>query len=288
MARIDHGLFEDQLARAEGALGLGARGADRLRRDRRRARPAACRARRRRPRLHHHRQADGARCHLEAGIALVRALIARHAGHAGVDHAPLGRRLVAHRRDRRGRRADEDEARRRAGRGELGVLRQEAVAGMDRVGARPVRGFEDAVDAEIALAHRRRTDPDRLVGEGDVRRVAVGVGVDRDGAVAHVARRPHDPPRDLAAIGDQDLGDSIRSPISAGASRRRRAGPRRPPVRAVPRRTCRRRSRAPPDRSCVPTRITTCLVIALAMARASICFSTSSSLASSAAVSFTR
>ena len=50
VARVDHGLFEDQLARAEGALGLGARRCGSPRAGRRRARPAACRARRRRPR----------------------------------------------------------------------------------------------------------------------------------------------------------------------------------------------------------------------------------------------
>ncbi len=49
--------------------------------------------------------------------------------------------------------------------GEGLVLRQEAVARMDRVGARRVRGFEDAVDAEIALAHGRRADAHGLVGE---------------------------------------------------------------------------------------------------------------------------
>ena len=48
VARIDHRLFEDQLARAEGALGLGARGADRLEQVAVAARPGACRVRRRR------------------------------------------------------------------------------------------------------------------------------------------------------------------------------------------------------------------------------------------------
>ena len=109
MARIDHRLFEDQLARAEGALGLGARSTDRFEQVAvlgHQPHAAAAAAGRR---FHHHRQADLVRLLLEIGIALIGALVARHAGHAGLDHAPLGGRLVAHRRDRGRRRADEDQ-----------------------------------------------------------------------------------------------------------------------------------------------------------------------------------
>ena len=207
VARIDHGLLEDQLARAEGAFGLGPRRADRFEEigvalDQPHAAPAAAGRG-----LHHHRQADLARFLLEMGVALVGALIARHAGHAGIDHAPLGGSLVAHGGDGGGRRADEDQAGVLAGRGKGLVLGEEAVAGMDRIGARLVRGLEDAVDAEIALAYGRRADAHRLVGEGNVRGVLVGVGIDRDGAIAHRLGRAHDAPGDLAAVGDQDLAE---------------------------------------------------------------------------------
>ena len=67
---------------------------------------------------------------------------------------------------------------------ERGVLRQEAVAGMDRVRAGSLRGCDDRVHVEIARARRRRADADRLVGGPDVQRVGVGVGIDRDGADA--------------------------------------------------------------------------------------------------------
>ena len=50
--------------------------------------------------LHHHRQADLACFLLEIGVALVGALIARHARHGGIDHAPLGGSLVNHGGDR--------------------------------------------------------------------------------------------------------------------------------------------------------------------------------------------
>ncbi len=208
MARVDDGLLQDQLARAEGALGLVARAVDGVDEvgvafDQPHAAAAAAGRG-----LDHHRQADLARLLLQGGVALVGALIARHAGHAGIDHAALGGGLVAHGGDGGRRRADEDQAGLLAGVGEGLVLRQEAVAGMDGVGARFVGRFEEAVDAEIALAHQRRPDPDGLVREGDVRRLPVGVGIDRHGAIAHRPGRAHDPPGDLAAIGDHDLAEA--------------------------------------------------------------------------------
>ncbi len=152
VARIDHGFFQDQLARTEGALGLGARRADRLAKiavalDQPHA-PSAAAGRR----LHHHRQADLARLFLEAGVALIGALIARHARHAGIDHAALGGSLVAHGGDGSRRRADEDQPRLATRRGECLILRQKPVTRMDGIGAGLVRRLEDAVDAEIALA----------------------------------------------------------------------------------------------------------------------------------------
>ena len=67
-----------------------------------------------------------------------------------------------------------------AGGGEVGVLAEEAVAGMDGVGAVPAGGVEDAVDAEVALGGGRGPDVRGFVGHADVQRRAVGVGVDGD------------------------------------------------------------------------------------------------------------
>ena len=130
MPRIHDGLLEDQLARAESAFRLGARGADRFHEvgvafDETHAAPTAAGRG-----LDHDRQADLACFGFEVGVALVGALVARHAGHTGVDHAPLGGGLVAHRGDGGGWRADEGETGFLAGCGERLVLRQEAVPGM--------------------------------------------------------------------------------------------------------------------------------------------------------------
>ena len=62
-------------------------------------------------------------------------MIAGHERHAGASISALAAAFEPIARIAAGRRADEDDAGRGAGLGELGVLRQEAVAGMDRLGA---------------------------------------------------------------------------------------------------------------------------------------------------------
>ena len=50
---------------------------------------------------------------------------------------------------------------------------------MDRLGAGRLGGLDDAVHDQVALGRRRRPDPDGLVGEPDMKRIGVGVAVDR-------------------------------------------------------------------------------------------------------------
>ena len=94
----------------------------------------------------------------------------------------LGLDLRAHGRDRLGRRADPGQPGVEHGAGEVGVLGQEAVAGVDRVGARPAGRLDDQLGAQVGLGGRGAGQPHRAVGLGDVRRVGVGVGEDGDGA----------------------------------------------------------------------------------------------------------
>ena len=88
--------------------------------------------------------------------------------------------------------------------GEAGVLAQEAVARMHGRGARRPRRRDDAVDAQVGIGGALAADRDRPVGDAGVRRVAVGIGGDRDRFDAEPARRARDPDGDLAAVGDQD------------------------------------------------------------------------------------
>ncbi len=127
----------------------------------------------------------------------------------------------------RGRRADEGQAVRLHHLGEAGVLRQEAVAGMDRVGAGDGGGRQDGRDVEVAVLGRRRADADALVGQAHMHRLGIGGGVHGDGRDAQLAAGALDAQRDLAAVGDQDLleqGGRLRlsriistSPYSTGA-----------------------------------------------------------------------
>ena len=104
-----------------------------------------------------------------------------------------------------GRRADPDQPGIDDGLGEVGVLGEEAVAGVHRVGAGLLGDRDDLVDVEVGVAGRGAVEAVRLVGEPHEQRVTVRVGVHRDAADAGVLAGPDDPDRDLAAVGDQDL-----------------------------------------------------------------------------------
>ena len=70
-------------------------------------------------------------------------------------------------------RADERDLHASADLGEARVLREEAVTGMNRVGARDLRGADDGRHVEIAVGAPRRPDADLLVREAHVQRVFV-------------------------------------------------------------------------------------------------------------------
>ena len=140
-------------------------------------------------------------------VGLVGAAIAGHDGNAGRLHQGFGARLVAHGVDRRRRRADEDEAGLGAGFGECGILGQESVARMHRVGARKLCGRQQRLNVEVALLRRRRADAHRFVGLPHMQGAGIGIAEDRNRAIAKRFRGPRDAASDLAAVGDQDFGE---------------------------------------------------------------------------------
>jgi hypothetical protein len=113
------------------------------------------------------------------------------------------------------RRSDEGDVGGLQGLYEAGVLGQEAEARMDRLGAAVLAGLDDFLDHQIALGRRRRADQDRLVGQLDVQRPGVGLGIDRHGLDAHAPRRLDDAAGDLAPVGDQDLVEHL-APLPRG------------------------------------------------------------------------
>ena len=128
--------------------------------------------------------------------------------------------LVAEGLDRLGRGADPDEARGDHRAGEVGVLGEEPVAGVYGVGAGATRDGENLLDREVRLGARRPFQGISLVGELRVHGVAILVGVDGDRALSGVAGGADHAHGDLAAIGDEDLGDrSLGVHVGGGRAR---------------------------------------------------------------------
>ena len=113
--------------------------------------------------------------------------------------------LVAEVADGMRRRTDPGEAGVDDRLGEVGVLREEAIAGVHGVGTALARGVEQLVDHEVGLRGRRTAQGVGLVGDLDVQSVTVGIGVDRHGKDALVAAGARDSDGDLATVGDEDL-----------------------------------------------------------------------------------
>ena len=77
--------------------------------------------------------------------------------------------------------------------GEIGVFGEEAIAGMDRVHIGDFRGADHLRNVQVALAAARRTDANGLVGEADVKRVAVRLRINGDGPNAEFLAGAQDP-----------------------------------------------------------------------------------------------
>ncbi|MGY4487948.1 hypothetical protein ACVWWR_007139 [Bradyrhizobium sp. LM3.2] len=75
---------------------------------------------------------------------------------------------------------------------------------MYRLRAGLPRGLDQPLDIEIAVAGTCGPEQHGLVGERDMHRAPVGLGIDRDRAEAHRARGADDAAGDLAAVGDQE------------------------------------------------------------------------------------
>ena len=205
---VDDASFQVNRRIAKRRAGLGPRranGAGEIRRARDRPHPlpaAACHG------LHQQWIADGPghAGHVRVGyVGRERLLGAGHDRHTGANSDRARRRLAAHQRHRFRRRADENEAGVANRRGKVFVLRQEAVAGMYAVGARPLRRVDDAVDPEVAVARRARPDEIGLVRVAHVQRRAVALGVHRDRRDLHLTAGADNPDGYLAAVGNEDF-----------------------------------------------------------------------------------
>src|SRR5262249_36611259 len=106
--------------------------------------------------------------------------------------------------------------------GEPFVLRQEAVARVDRVAAGDDRGADHGRRREVRAPGVGGPDADRLVGELDRQGLAIGLAVGDDRLDAEGPAGAEDAEGDLATVGDEDLSEhqaSLRSAVRLGSPR---------------------------------------------------------------------
>src|SRR5205814_9291252 len=95
--------------------------------------------------------------------------------------------FVAHRLHRTRERADALDVAAFADLHEMRVLSEKSIAGMNRVNVADLGRAHDAIDSQIALKARRRTDTDRFISKLDVQLIDVCFGIDRQRANAEFA-----------------------------------------------------------------------------------------------------
>ena len=116
-----------------------------------------------------------------------------------------GHLVARHLEGARGR-SDERDAVLSGPRGEFGVLREESVPGIDRVGAGGDRDADDLLDVEVGT-HRMplHTDLVRLIGLLPVQRAAILPREHRDGTRAQLIGGAEGSDGDFTAVRDEDL-----------------------------------------------------------------------------------
>ena len=151
----------------------------------------------------HHRQAN-ALGFRQRGLGI------RHDVRAGSDRYAIGHRrrtrgrLVAHHRDHLGRWPDESDAGRFTNFREAGIFGKKPIARMDRLRAGDFGSGDDAIHFKVRLLARSGPDADRLVGELDMHRVDIRLGVNSDRFDIEFAAGADDAKGDFATVGYQD------------------------------------------------------------------------------------
>jgi hypothetical protein len=158
-------------------------------------------------RLHHHRITDARGLAAKALAGLILPLVARQARHAARERQFLGGRLVAQCANRLRRRPDPHQARIDHGLREVGVLAEESIARVDRIGARRACRVQQLVDAQVSLRGGVAVQCERPPRLLHVQRAGIRIRVNGHGGDAHAMRGTDHAARDLAAIGDDEAAD---------------------------------------------------------------------------------
>ena len=162
-------------------------------------------------RLDHQRIADGFSCLAGRACILDAPVGARHHWDARARRHLARDGLVAHGPDGFGPRSHEREPGAFHHRGEVRVLRQEAVTGMDGVCAARDGGGDDRLFLQVGFRGVRRPDFRDFVRHPRSEHIPVS-GADRlDGADAERLRGAYDADRDFPAVGDKKPPDQHRA-----------------------------------------------------------------------------
>ncbi len=101
-----------------------------------------------------------------------------------------------------GGRADKGKTTVNASAWESGVFREKTVTGMDGVAAGAVRHVNDFLNTKITFPRRRGADCVGFIGEADMKRLAVHVTENRDGADSQFATGAQDAHGNFTAVGN--------------------------------------------------------------------------------------
>ena len=118
---------------------------------------------------------------------------------------PAGGCFVSHQPDAGGRGADEGDPTLFADLGEMRILSQKSVPGMDGLGAADLGGADDSVELQVALRSGRRADAHGFVGQLDVQGLGVRLREDGHRPDAKLSAGPDDPNGYFAAICDKNF-----------------------------------------------------------------------------------
>ncbi len=126
-----------------------------------------------------------------------------------------GADLVTHDLDRFGWWPNKGDAHLGDGSGEVGVLAEEPVTRVDGVGARRLDDVQNGLGIEVTLGGSLATKGEGLIGEADVKGVAIELGIDRNGPDSKLLASTDYSDSDLATVGDEDFLEErlIKHPI---------------------------------------------------------------------------
>src|SRR5215469_4793327 len=130
---------------------------------------------------------------------------ARQNRHACCLHCLTSFFLFAHQARDLGWWADEFDMRHLADFGEVGVLAEQTIAGMNSFDVGDFGGADHRRNIQVAFRRTWRANADRFIGKAHVQRVAVGYAVDRDGTHVEFFARADNAQGDFTAVRYEDL-----------------------------------------------------------------------------------